>query len=141
LLAVQCSLRLGLHNDGSSWSRYLKFEVGIAGDGHELDITWLPQDDVVRLREVNYLKHERLSVVVAHVSEGDWQGDPPDRDILFARGHSLERVRASLELVTGKLRPLKGVEVHEIGTTAPIHEGLSEPGHPDQRINNEGKPP
>jgi hypothetical protein len=33
------------------------------------------------------------------------------------------------------------VEVHEVEGTATIQEGLSEPGRPDQRIDNEGKPP
>jgi hypothetical protein len=30
--------------------------------------------------------------------------------------------------------------VQEVEAAASIHEGLSEPGHPDQRVNNEGKP-
>jgi hypothetical protein len=110
---------------------YHEFEEGIAGDGHELDITQLPQDDVVRLGEVDYLKCERLGAVVSRVSEGDQQGDPPERDGLFAWDHSIERVWAALELVTGKPQPLKGVEVHEVAAIAPIHEGLSEPGSLD----------
>jgi hypothetical protein len=40
----------------------------------------------------------------------------------------------------GKLQPLKGVEVHVVETAVSIHEGLTEPGHPDQRVDNEGKP-
>jgi hypothetical protein len=49
---------------------------------------------------------------------------------LFAQDHSVEWVWATLELVTGKPQPLKGVEVHEVEATAL-----------DQRIDNEGKPP
>jgi hypothetical protein len=113
----------------------------MAGDGHELDVTRPPQDDVVRLGEVDYLECEHLGAVVARVSEGGRHGDPPKRDILFARNHSIDRVWAALELVTGKPQPLKGVEVHEVEAAASIHEGLSEPGRPDQRVNNEGKPP
>jgi hypothetical protein len=120
---------------------YHEFDEGIAGDGHELDITQLPQDDVVRLGEVDYLKCERLGAVVSRVSEGDQQGDPPERDGLFAWDHSIERVWAALELVTGKPQPLKGVEVHEVAAIAPIHEGLSEPGSLDQQVDNERKPP
>jgi hypothetical protein len=41
-------------------------------------------------------------------------------------------VWAALELVTWKPQPLKGVEVHEVEDTAPIHEGLGKPGRPDQ---------
>jgi hypothetical protein len=113
----------------------------MAGDGHELDVTWLPQDDVVRLGEVDYLECKHLGAVVARVSEGGRHGDPPKRDILFARNHSVDRVWAALELVTGKPQPLKGVEVHEVEAAASIHEGLSEPGRPDQRVDNEGKSP
>jgi hypothetical protein len=40
-----------------------------------------------------------------------------------------------------KPHPLKGLEVHEVEATASIHAGLSEPGHPDQWVDNEGKPP
>jgi hypothetical protein len=47
LLAVQCLLGLGLHVDDVVWSRYLELEVGVAGDGHELGVTWPPHDDVV----------------------------------------------------------------------------------------------
>jgi hypothetical protein len=64
-------LRLGLHGDDTDRSRYLELEVGVAGDGHEHDITRLPQDNVVRPGEVDYQKHERLDAVVARVSEGD----------------------------------------------------------------------
>jgi hypothetical protein len=39
---------------------------------------------VVRSEEVDYLKHEHLDAVVAHVSEGDRQSDPPVRNGLFA---------------------------------------------------------
>jgi hypothetical protein len=70
-------------------------------------------------------------VVVAHVSKGDRQGDSLKRDGLFAQDHSVEWVWAALELVMDKPHPLKGLEVHEVEATASIHEGLSEPGHPD----------
>jgi hypothetical protein len=96
---------------------------------------------VVRPREVDYLECERLSAVVAHVSEGDGQGDLLKRDGLFAQDHSVEWLWAALKLVTDKPHPLKGVDVHEVEATASIYEGLSESGHPDQRVNNEGKPP
>jgi hypothetical protein len=60
---------------------------------------------------------------------------------LFALDHSIERVWPAMELGTGKPQHLKGVKVHGVETVAPIHEGLSEPGRPDQWIDNEGKPP
>jgi hypothetical protein len=46
LLVVQCSMSFGLHGDDRGRPGYLELEVGVAGYGHELDITWLPQDDV-----------------------------------------------------------------------------------------------
>jgi hypothetical protein len=55
--------------------------------------------------------------------------------------HSIERVWAPLDLVTGKPQPLKDVEVHEVEAAAPIHEVLSEPGHPNQWVDNEAEPP
>jgi hypothetical protein len=39
LLVVQRSLSLGVHGDNPGWPGYLELEVGIVGDGHELDIT------------------------------------------------------------------------------------------------------
>jgi hypothetical protein len=72
------------------------------------------QDDVVRDREVDYLECDHHGVVVAHVSDDDRQIDPPDGNRLFARDHSVERVWAALELVTGKPYQLKGVKVHEV---------------------------
>jgi hypothetical protein len=75
---------LGLHSVDPGGPRYLELEVGLARDGHELDIIWLTQDDVVRPGEFDYLKREHFCAVVARVSEGDRQGDPPERDGLFA---------------------------------------------------------
>jgi hypothetical protein len=96
---------------------------------------------MVRPEEVDYLECERLGAVVACVSKGDQQGDLPKRDRLISQDHSIERVWAALELVMGKTQPLKGVEVDEVETAASIHDGLSQPGRPDQRVDNEGKPP
>jgi hypothetical protein len=49
-------MRLSLHGDDPDGSRYLEFEVGVAGDGCEPDVTWPPQDDVARPGEINYIK-------------------------------------------------------------------------------------
>jgi hypothetical protein len=57
---------------------------------------------VVRLGEVDHLKSECLSVVVAGISKGDGQRDPPEGDGLFTWDHSIEWVWASLKLVPGK---------------------------------------
>jgi hypothetical protein len=95
---------------------------------------------VIRPREVDHLKREIFGVVVARVSEGDRQGDPPEGDGLLAQDHSIEWVWTDLELIPGKSQSIKGVEVHEVEAAAPIHEGFGEPGRPDQRINYEGKP-
>jgi hypothetical protein len=134
-------LCLGLHGDDPGGSGYFEFEVSVAGNGHELDITWPTQDDVVRPREVDYLKCECLGAVVARFSEGDRQGDLPKGDMLLTRDHFVEWVWPALELVPSEPQCLKSVEVHEVEAAAPIHESLSEPGCPNQRVDNEGKPP
>jgi hypothetical protein len=56
LLTVQHSLGLGLHGDDVDWPEYFELEVGIARDGHEVYVTWPPQDDVVRPGEVDHLE-------------------------------------------------------------------------------------
>jgi hypothetical protein len=95
---------------------------------------------VVRPREVDHLKCDRLSAVVAHVSECDRQSDPSEGDRLLAQDHSVEWMWAALELVLGKSHPLKGVEVHEVEAASPIHKGFGEPGRPNQWVDYEGKP-
>jgi hypothetical protein len=112
-------------------SRYLELEAGVVGDGHVLDITWSPQDDVVPPREIDHLKCQCLGAVVAHVSEGDWQSDPPEWDGLLAQDNSVEWVWAALELIPSEPQPFDGVEVYEVEDTAPVHEGLGESGHLD----------
>jgi hypothetical protein len=77
-------LSIGLHNDDPSEPGYLELEVGIARDGHELDITWLSQDDVVGSRKIDHLECECLGVVVAHVSEGDQKSEPSEGGGLLA---------------------------------------------------------
>jgi hypothetical protein len=95
---------------------------------------------MVRLGKVDYLKQEYLSAVVASISKADWHGDLSERDRLLGWNHSIKWVWAALELILGEPQPLKGVEVHEVEATAPIHEGLSELGCPDQRVDNAGEP-
>jgi hypothetical protein len=58
--------------------------VGAVGNGHELDVTWPPQDDVIGPGEVNHLKGKHLGVVVTCVFEGDMQSNLPVGDELFA---------------------------------------------------------
>jgi hypothetical protein len=70
-------------------SGYLELEIGIARYGHEF-VTRPAQDDMVRSRKVNHLKRERLGVVVARVSEGDRQSDPPEGDGLLPWDHNVE---------------------------------------------------
>jgi hypothetical protein len=89
------------HSDDAGSSRYLELEVGVARDGHEFNITWLPQDDFVGLGEADPLEGEHLSAVVACVSEGDKQINLPKGDGLLARDHSIEWVRAVFELLLG----------------------------------------
>jgi hypothetical protein len=60
LFTVQRLLGLGLHVDDPYRPGYLKLQVGVARDGHELDVTWLPQDDVIRPREVNQFEREHF---------------------------------------------------------------------------------
>jgi hypothetical protein len=122
-------LHLGLYCDNLELPEYLELVLGVAGDSHELDITRSCQDDVVRPGKVKHLKREHL--IVACVSKGDQQSDPPEGDVLLTQDHVVEWMWAALELVTGKPQPLKCVKVHEVEATTPIHEGFGEPGHPD----------
>jgi hypothetical protein len=92
----------GLHGDDPGKPGYLELEVGVAGDGHELAIKWLPQDNVVRHREINHLKCERLGAVLACVSKGDLQSEPREGDGLLAWDHSIEWMWGALEPVPGK---------------------------------------
>jgi hypothetical protein len=62
---------LGLHDDDPSGPGYLELEVGVARDGHELDVSWSSQDNVIRVGEIDDLEHEHFNVVVSHISEGD----------------------------------------------------------------------
>jgi hypothetical protein len=82
------------------------------------------QDEVVRPKEVNHLKREHLGAVVAHVFERNRQSDPPKGDGLLAWDHSVEWMWATLELVTSKPQPFKGVKVHEVEATAPSMRAL-----------------
>jgi hypothetical protein len=97
LLAVQRSLGLALHGDDASRPCYLELEVGVFRDGHELDITWPSQDDVVGSGEVDHLKGDCLSAVVACISKSDEHNDLPEWDGLLAHGHFIERLPAGLE--------------------------------------------
>jgi hypothetical protein len=98
-----------LHSDNVGWPRYLELEVGISGDGHEIYVTWLPQDDMIGPREVDHLIGEHLGAVVACVTEGLRQSILPEGDELLARDHSIEWVWALFELELSQPQPFKGV--------------------------------
>jgi hypothetical protein len=77
LFAFQRSLVLGFHGDDVSGPLYLELEDGVARHGHEHDVAWPPQDDMVQSREVNHLKCDCLGVIVARIIESDGQIDLP----------------------------------------------------------------
>jgi hypothetical protein len=81
---------------------HLELEVGISGDGHELDVTWPPQDDMVRPGEVGHLESEHFGAVVACVPKSYRQSNLYEGDKMLAQDHSVERVWAASELVSGK---------------------------------------
>jgi hypothetical protein len=130
-----------LHGDDPGGPGNLEFEVGITRDGHEFDITRPPQDDMVRVKEVDYFECDCLGAVDACIPEGDRQGDLSEGDRLLAQDQSVKQVWVALELVLGEPQSPNGVKVHEVEAAGPIHKGLSEPGCPDQQVDNEGKPP
>jgi hypothetical protein len=101
LLTVQHLLDLGIYDDDFGRPWYLELEVGVAGDGHKLDITWPPKDDGVGFGEVDHLEGESLGAVVAHVSKSDGQIDLPEWDGLLACDHFVEWV----QMILSRSRP------------------------------------
>jgi hypothetical protein len=90
---------------------------------------------------VDHLEHEHLCAFVACISESDWQGDLPEVDGLLGRDHSIEWVWTTLELIRAKSQSVKGVEVHEVEATIPIHKCFGEPSLLDQWITTRGNLP
>jgi hypothetical protein len=107
----------------------------------KLAFPWWRRFESPRMRVVYAYERDHVSAVVACIPEGDQQGDPSEGDRLLAQDHSVKLVWAVLKLILGEPQSLKGVEVHEVEVVAPVHEGLSELGCPNQRVDNEGKPP
>jgi hypothetical protein len=79
--------------------------------------------------------------VNTHISQGERQRTLPEGDRMLAWDYSVKWVWAAFELVPDQPYPFEGVEVHEDEATAPIHEGFSELGHFDLRVDYEGKSP
>jgi hypothetical protein len=96
---------------------------------------------VVRPGEIDHLKCKSLYVKIAHVSEGDRQSDLPEGNGLLSRDHFIEQVWAALELVEVSPSSSKVSRYMKLRPLPPIHEGLGEPGCPDQWVDYEGKPP
>ena len=44
--------------DDPTWAQHLELEVGVVGDGHELRVTWSPQNGMVDRGEPDYLEGE-----------------------------------------------------------------------------------
>jgi hypothetical protein len=79
-----------------------KLEVGVVRDDHKLNITWSAQNNMVGPEEVDHLKSEHFSMVVAYVSECDRQSNMYEWDGLHARDHSIKWVWTAFEMVPGQ---------------------------------------
>jgi hypothetical protein len=64
-------LKLGADGDHSLGPRHLQLELGVVGGRHELRVHLPPEDRVVRSREADNLKGERLLAETSLVVEGD----------------------------------------------------------------------
>ena len=76
-LALISALEGGADGDDPAGTRYLQLKVGIVGNGHELRVTWTPQDGVESSREPHYVEGEGLSPVIGLIPESYEQIDLP----------------------------------------------------------------
>ena len=57
-LALIGPLERSADGDDPTWAQHLELEVGVVGDGHELRVTWSPQNGMVDRGEPDYLEGE-----------------------------------------------------------------------------------
>jgi len=76
--------------DDAVWPWHLELEVGVVGDGHELGVTWSPQDRVVGSWEPDHVECEDLPPEVVGGPEADGQIDLPEGMGAMPRHHSVE---------------------------------------------------
>ena len=76
-LAFVSALERGADGDDPAGARHFQLQVRIIGNGHELRVTWSPQDGVESPREPHYIEGEGLSLVIGPMPEGDRQIDLP----------------------------------------------------------------
>ena len=53
--------------------------------GHELGQRWVPKDGVVWQADVGDVEVDELDAVVVALSEGDWEADLPDVELVWPR--------------------------------------------------------
>jgi hypothetical protein len=133
---VRVSVR-GSDSDDPVGARHLELEVGVVGDGHELDVARSPQHCVVGSSEPDHLKCEGFSAEIGRSSEADGQielskgldvlpGDDP------VKGRRTGPDRGQIDLQASE-----GLGVDDVEAAASVHEDLGEPGVADDGVDDE----
>ena len=69
-LTFVSALERGADGDDPAGARHFQLQVCIIGNGHELRITWSPQDGVESPREPHYVEGEGLGPVMLTLDFG-----------------------------------------------------------------------
>ena len=94
----------------------------MVGHHHELGQGWIPEDGIVRQRDVCDVKVDEFGAVVVAFFEGDREADLPYR-CGGTVGHSRERF-GRLKLVIWDLEVVKRVDEQDVEPCAAVDEGL-----------------
>jgi hypothetical protein len=120
--------KVATYRDDPMGTGHLKLEVSVIRNGHELGITWSPQDGVVGAGEVRYLKGVHFHVEVCSTFERYGQVNLPE-------GNGLKFGYDSVEQSTGwsyhrsrQSHGVVGLGVEEVETTPAIHEDTRQEG-------------
>ena len=133
---VRVSVR-GADGDDPVGTRHLELEVGVVGDGHELNVAWSPQHCVVGSSEPDHLEREGFLSEVGGSSEVDGQVKLSKGQDALPEDDPVKGRRTSPDHGQIDSQEPEGLGVDDVEAAASVHEDLGEPGVADDRIDNE----
>jgi hypothetical protein len=89
-IAFECMLVRGPYCDDPLRTYNLQLQVRIVGHGHELRVSWPPEDGMVRSQEPHHFEGEDFSVKVLLFPEHDGQVNLPNGESLHSRNDPVE---------------------------------------------------
>jgi len=140
-LALKSMLIRRSHGNNPARTRHFQLEVRVVRDGHELRVTWPPQDGVVGALETHHLEGEGFLSEIGRIPECYGQVDLPERYRLLPWHEAMKRSLRGSKAHSVDPHGVEGVDVEDVQATASVHQNPHEALGADDRVDDQWASP